>query len=101
MSKEKKIVRANFREACFARDKNRCRVCGKESPDLDAHHITNRNKMPNGGYVAENGVSLCPECHEKAEAAQPYDLRYGSVSLYDLIGFSEGAARLASEKLLT
>ena len=25
--------------------------------------------MPNGGYVAENGISLCSECHVKAEAA--------------------------------
>lgn len=23
--------------------------------------------MPNGGYVKENGISLCPGCHEKAE----------------------------------
>lgn len=27
--------------------------------DLDAHHITDRNEMPNGGYVPENGISLC------------------------------------------
>lgn len=39
-----------------------------ESPDeLDAHHITDRNEMPNGGYVMENGIALCNECHEKAE----------------------------------
>lgn len=35
--------------------------------ELDAHHITDRNEMPNGGYVKENGISLCPECHKKAE----------------------------------
>lgn len=23
--------------------------------------------MPAGGYVPENGISLCPTCHEKAE----------------------------------
>lgn len=23
--------------------------------------------MPAGGYVPENGISLCPSCHEKAE----------------------------------
>lgn len=34
---------------------------------LDAHHITDRNLMPNGGYVPENGISLCDECHVKAE----------------------------------
>lgn len=35
---------------------------------LDAHHITDRNDMPNGGYVAENGISLCDAgCHVLAE----------------------------------
>ncbi len=34
---------------------------------LDAHHITDRNELPAGGYVAENGISLCAICHEKAE----------------------------------
>ncbi|MGC4044986.1 MAG: HNH endonuclease [Armatimonas sp.] len=37
------------------------------SVDLDAHHITNRNDMPGGGYVAENGISLCETCHRLAE----------------------------------
>ena len=35
---------------------------------LDAHHITDRTEMPNGGYVKENGISLCKEkCHLLAE----------------------------------
>jgi hypothetical protein len=34
---------------------------------IDAHHITDRNKMPNGGYVKENGITVCEECHLKAE----------------------------------
>ena len=53
--------------------------CSKECPSrllwlilgteetLDAHHITDRNLMPNGGYTLANGISLCPPCHEKAE----------------------------------
>jgi hypothetical protein len=24
--------------------------------------------MPNGGYVAENGIALCDTCHASAEA---------------------------------
>jgi len=35
--------------------------------DLDAHHITDRTLMPNGGYVLENGITLCPEHHLIAE----------------------------------
>lgn len=64
----KKEVRASFRNSVFTRDKHKCRVCGS-SGELDAHHITNRNDIPNGGYVKENGISLCSECHIKAEMA--------------------------------
>lgn len=71
------------------RDGYRCRFCGElgkdrqgsddwkkyhgrirdESAlvDLDAHHIMPREDMPNGGYVKENGISLCSDCHLKAE----------------------------------
>ena len=46
-------------------------MCGKKG-SLDAHHITDRNEMPNGGYVPENGITLCiadddDSCHFKAE----------------------------------
>jgi ribosomal protein S14 len=70
MSLKKKQIREDFRKAVFIRDRHRCRVCGREG-DLDAHHIISRDDMPNGGYVKENGISLCtspsPSCHEKAE----------------------------------
>ena len=58
MSKRKKEVRAKFRETVFERDGNVCAVCG-DPPPLDAHHIINRNEMPDGGYVLFNGISLC------------------------------------------
>jgi len=69
----KKRVRAAFRDAVFSRDHYCCKVCGEKGSDetLDAHHITNRDLMPNGGYCAENGITLCKKlggCHEKAEA---------------------------------
>lgn len=62
----KKEIRAKFRTSVFTRDKNQCVICGAKG-ELDAHHITDRNEMPNGGYVLENGISLCPKCHLAAE----------------------------------
>jgi|SRR3972149_976869 len=62
----KKEMRRKFRDSVFSRDKNVCRVCDTVTT-LDAHHITDRHKMPNGGYILENGISLCSYCHEKAE----------------------------------
>lgn len=58
--------------------------------------------MPNGGYVKENGISLCPLCHMKAEnfhlmgEAKP---GYSPDELYALIGSSKEKAIAASEKL--
>ncbi len=93
MSSEKKKVREAFRNAVFTRDKNKCRVCGWSliTPDteLDAHHITDRNLMPGGGYVASNGISLCPPCHEKAEEFHSTGVAregYSPNDLYKLIG---------------
>lgn len=79
----KQEVRKRFRDAVFKRDGYRCVMCGfASSPEraeheLDAHHITSRKKMPNGGYVAQNGITLCDPtksggklvegCHYKAE----------------------------------
>lgn len=74
MSQRKKQIREGFRRAVFSRDRNTCRGCGhvadKSRPveeQLDAHHITDRHEFLNGGYVKENGISLCPDCHAKAE----------------------------------
>ena len=72
MSINKKKIRAEFRNAVFTRDGHKCRMCGwalfqPGEVELDAHHITDRNEMPCGGYVKANGISLCPSCHEKAE----------------------------------
>jgi 5-methylcytosine-specific restriction endonuclease McrA len=64
--KQKQSVRTNFRNAVFKRDNNKCRIC-RAVGKLDAHHITDRSEMPNGGYVLENGIALCEPCHLKAE----------------------------------
>lgn len=69
--KSKKLIRENFRNSVFKRDKNTCLVCGKKHENiktLDAHHITDRNEIVNGGYVKENGITVCIEnCHFKVE----------------------------------
>src|SRR5690349_13291884 len=70
--KSKKQLRESFKNGVFSRDGHRCKICGKhaQAVKLDAHHIINRNLMPNGGYVLENGITLCdtPDgCHFKAE----------------------------------
>jgi len=67
MSTNKKIIRENFRNSVFKRDKNKCKMCNISGLELDAHHITDRTEIINGGYVKENGISLCHDCHEKAE----------------------------------
>ena len=64
--KSKKLIRQKFRDEVFGRDGYKCVFCGKTN-NLDAHHITNRNEMPNGGYVKENGITLCPVHHSIEE----------------------------------
>lgn len=68
VSLSKKEIRRKFREQVLKRDNYKCRGCGITLAELDVHHITDRNKMPNGGYVVENGITLCrSSCHTKAE----------------------------------
>jgi 5-methylcytosine-specific restriction endonuclease McrA len=109
----KKLVRQKFRNDTFRRDKYRCVGCGKQynvetaEEHLDAHHIHPRELMPNGGYVKENGASLCktgpsPTCHEKAEfwlKTPPGDDGYSPSQLYTAVGSSYEEARQASSRL--
>lgn len=108
----KKKVRDAFRNAVFKRDGHKCVMCGKTG-QLDAHHITDRNLMPNGGYVKENGITLCSSgddhelyykrsCHWKAEQFHIHDEAYPGYSpeeLYQKIGSSFELARKSSEDL--
>lgn len=112
----KKLIRSKFREAVFRRDGYKCRVCKKPGKDrqtdhsphkspivnLDAHHICDRHIMPNGGYVLENGISLCDDCHMKAEShwahgATP-EPNFAPEDLYKIIYSSYEAACKAAEK---
>lgn len=61
----KKQIRNNFRTNVFKRDKYLCVICKK--PGVDAHHIMDRKLFKDGGYVLDNGATLCSECHVNAE----------------------------------
>jgi 5-methylcytosine-specific restriction endonuclease McrA len=105
MSNTKKLVREAFRQAVFERDGHKCRMCGAVD-DLDAHHITDRREMPNGGYVAENGISLCPKCHLRAEKFHMTDKKewepgYHPDELYAAIGASWDTAWEAADLTLS
>lgn len=67
--------RGDFKLAVLARDGHLCVVC--KGPAVDAHHILERRLWADGGYIPENGVSLCSECHLKAERTEisPKELR--------------------------
>ena len=63
--------RSKFREAVFKRDNHKCivKTCSKDA--VDAHHLIERRlwKEPfeHGGYIVDNGVSLCSLHHIEAE----------------------------------
>lgn len=60
------MTRSAFKEAVFARDGGVCVACGL--PAVDAHHILDRKLFADGGYVLDNGASLCERCHLSAES---------------------------------
>lgn len=99
--KEKHKIRKLFRDTCFKRDKYCCVMCGfksnklKAEKELDCHHIIDRSEIANGGYVKENGISLCSNCHLKAEqfhiTGEPY-IGYSQDDLFKKIGSSRKEA---------
>jgi hypothetical protein len=109
MGAEKKLIRKNFRDACFRRDKYTCVMCGKKSsPDkaleeMDCHHITDRSLMISGGFVPQNGITLCKApCHLKAEEFHSTGVAhpgYSPEDLYQAIGSTYEKAVEASKKL--
>lgn len=107
----KKEIRKRFCKSVFARDQFSCVMCGHKPIDvnqLDAHHITDRNLMPFGGYIAANGISLCTnrcksnDCHLKAEQFHLKNtaiLGYTPNDLYDKIKSSYKHAYAQSLKI--
>jgi len=69
------MTRDEFRNTVFLRDNNSCVICG--APAQDAHHVMERRLFLDGGYHPDNGVSVCGECHIKAEQTliSPEELR--------------------------
>lgn len=103
MSKKQlhKLWRKEFNEKVFARDRNKCVFCDSIGP-LDAHHITDRHLMPNGGYVLSNGITVCEEHHLKCEeyhSTNTCEPQYHPYELYKLINSSPEKAHADSEKL--
>lgn len=113
--KIKQQIREKFRKDVFERDGYKCVMCGRSDVKLDAHHITNRKQIPNGGYVKENGITLCDcynGCHFKAEQfncnyTEDWIIKtkgkelepFRSANLYKLIGSSYEIAYKKSERL--
>lgn len=112
----KKNIRSAFRTTVFERDKYTCQVCGKKwsvadaEPELgrvNAHHITDRNSMPGGGYVKENGITVCDgpnSCHWRCErfhisGGVEWETGLHPADLYKKIGSSAEKALQASQKL--
>jgi 5-methylcytosine-specific restriction endonuclease McrA len=103
----KKDIRKNFRDSVFKRDKNICQVCKnkKDIQDLDAHHITDRSQMPNGGYVKENGITVCKkDCHFKVELfhiteGEEWNEGLHPDDLYKIIGSSRELSEIKSNEL--
>jgi hypothetical protein len=101
----KKQLRNDFRNAVFERDGYCCAMCGRNDCKLDAHHVQNRKEIVNGGYVKENGITLCdvPQgCHWKAEqyhATGTAHPGYSPEDLFAKIGSSIELAVSESEKL--
>lgn len=123
MSKaRKRQIRTAFREDVFSRDGYACQVCGRqwrpEDSDpvlkrVNAHHITNRKEMPNGGYVPENGITVCDvaafadhsqSCHMRVEqwhitGGAKVEEGLDPETLYRIIGSSYDEAVRASRSL--
>lgn len=96
----KKEVRKNFRQIVFERARHHCQ--GPTCPSskntnilLEAHHITDRHLMPNGGYVWQNGIALCSYCHEKAEQFHSTGTSYPNYSPDDLYKIIKSSYKLA------
>jgi 5-methylcytosine-specific restriction endonuclease McrA len=87
----KKQKRDNFRNKVFARDKHQCVMCKKKGCKLDAHHIVDRTEINDGGYLLENGITLCAgddqdNCHWKAEQFHCMGVAHPGYSQDDLFG---------------
>jgi hypothetical protein len=112
--------RREFNITCRERDNHRCVMCEMThyysinqdftttkhlvGQSIEVHHITNRKEIPNGGYVLENGISLCAEHHCHAETfhrfgGESWYVGFHPNDLYKLIGSSAEEAHKKSSEL--
>jgi len=102
----KRQIRERFRKHVYERDGHKCKICMvpiTECQNLEVHHITDRNEIFGGGYVKENGITLCPKHHDKAEdfhRNKPVDEGFYPNDLYALIGSTRAKAEEAARKEL-
>lgn len=59
--------RSEFRQQVFQRDNHTCLVPSCDEDAVDAHHIMERSLWSDGGYIPENGASVCETHHKLAE----------------------------------
>ena len=66
---ENKKIRYNpefkeWRTAVYQRDYYTCQICGnKKGIRINAHHIKSFKEYPELRFDADNGITLCKECH--------------------------------------
>jgi N6-L-threonylcarbamoyladenine synthase len=64
---KKELETRNFAESVKKRDKNICRICGKdiisEGEIPEAHHVLPRSKGATNRI--DNGITVCHDCHNK------------------------------------
>jgi hypothetical protein len=60
--------RAKFREACIERDNNNCLIPWCDNRPDEVHHIIERSEWDDGGYIQQNGASVCNNHHQYAES---------------------------------
>ena len=83
------------------RANSKCEVCGftpSDTKELDCHHIINREQIPNGGYVKENGIILCSYCHIQAEKFYETGVAESGYSVEDLFKIIKSSKELAVNK---
>lgn len=73
ITKERDLLKGSmeYREwqcAVFKRDNWECQKCNKHGGTLTAHHIRNFADNKELRFALSNGVTMCPECHNRFHA---------------------------------
>jgi len=55
----------NWRTNVLVRDEWTCQSCGQVGKDLHCHHIISFANNPDLRFIANNGITLCKDCHIK------------------------------------